>query len=118
MHIDTNITLNNSVLIPQLGLGVFRAGAGRATEDAVTWAIESGYRHFDTAAIYRNEPEVGTALRQLFDRGVIRRGEVFVTTKLWNDDHGFDPALRAFDASLERLGLGYIDLFLLHWSVA
>jgi diketogulonate reductase-like aldo/keto reductase len=97
--------------MPRLGLGVFRAGSD--TYRAVGHALMVGYRHLDTAAIYRNEADVGRALR---DSGV-PRSEVFVTTKLWNDDQGYDEALRAFDASLDRLGLDHVDQYLLHWPV-
>jgi len=103
--------------MPVLGLGVFRAGSGRSTEDAVTWALDAGYRHVDTARIYRNEAEVGRAIRRWCDRYGVDRSGVFVTTKLWNDDHGYDQALRAFDASLRALGLAYVDLYLVHWPV-
>ena len=111
------ITLNNSVSMPRLGLGVYQTGRGRATESAVTWALEAGYRHVDTAAMYANEAEVGAALRRAFAAGLTQREEVFVTTKLWNSDHGYDEAMRAFDTSHRRLGLDQIDLFLLHWPV-
>ena len=111
------IALNNGVSIPRLGLGVYQLGRGRATENAVTWALEVGYRHVDTAAMYGNETEVGTALKRAFATRLVTREEVFVTTKLWNSDHGYDQALRAFDASHRRLGLDQIDLFLLHWPV-
>jgi diketogulonate reductase-like aldo/keto reductase len=77
-------------------------------------ALAQGYRHIDTARVYRNEEDVGEAVR----RAELPRAQIFVTTKLWNDDQGFDSALRAFDASLKRLGLEYIDLYLLHWPVA
>lgn len=97
--------------MPRLGLGVFRAGD--ATYNAVLHALSAGYRHVDTAAIYRNEADVGRALRD----SDIPRSEVFVTTKLWNDDQGYDQALRAFDASLQRLGLDHVDQYLLHWPV-
>ncbi|HUH83113.1 MAG TPA: aldo/keto reductase [Stellaceae bacterium] len=107
--------LNNGIAIPRLGLGVYQSG--RATENAVGWALEAGYRHVDTAAMYGNEAEVGAALRRAIAAGVVRREDVFVTTKLWNSDHGYDKALRAFDASFRRLGLDRIDLFLLHWPV-
>jgi len=100
-----------------LGLGVFRSGSGQATEDAVTWALDAGYRHIDTARIYRNESEVGTAIRRWCDRYGVDRSGLFITTKLWNDDHGYDKALRAFDASLRSLGLSYVDLYLVHWPV-
>ena len=111
------IALNNGVSIPRLGLGVYQSGRGRATEDAVSWALEAGYRHVDTASMYGNETEVGAALKRVFATGLARREDVFATTKLWNSDHGYDEALRAFDASLRRLGLDQIDLFLLHWPV-
>jgi methylglyoxal/glyoxal reductase len=112
-----SITLNNGVSIPRLGLGVYQSGRGRATENAVSWALDAGYRHIDTAAMYGNETEVGAALKRAIAAGSARREEVFVTTKLWNSDHGYDEALRAFDASHRRLGLDQIDLFLLHWPV-
>jgi methylglyoxal/glyoxal reductase len=111
------IALNNGISIPRLGFGVYQLGRGRATENAVSWALEVGYRHVDTAAMYGNETEVGTALKRAFATGLVSREEVFVTTKLWNSDHGYDEALRAFDASHRRLGLDQIDLFLLHWPV-
>jgi methylglyoxal/glyoxal reductase len=111
------IVLANGISIPQLGLGVYQTGRGRASEDAVTWALEAGYRHIDTAAMYGNEAEVGAALKRAIAAGLVRREHVFVTTKLWNSDHGYDEALRAFDASHRRLGLAQIDLFLLHWPV-
>jgi methylglyoxal/glyoxal reductase len=112
-----NIALGNGVSIPRLGLGVYQSGRGRATENAVSWALDAGYRHIDTAAMYRNETEVGAALKRAIASGSVRREEVFVTTKLWNSDHGYDEALRAFDASQRRLGLDQVDLFLLHWPV-
>jgi diketogulonate reductase-like aldo/keto reductase len=111
------IMLNNHVAIPRLGLGVYQSGRGRATENAVTWALEAGYRHVDTAAMYGNEAEVGAALKRAIAAGLVRRDQVFITTKLWNSDHGHDEALRAFDTSYRRLGLEQIDLFLLHWPV-
>jgi diketogulonate reductase-like aldo/keto reductase len=115
MQLSSTVTLNGGVAIPRLGLGVYQSG--RATGDAVRWALEAGYRHFDTAAMYGNEADVGAALRRAIAAGQVRREEVFVTTKLWNTDHGYDEALRAFDASARRLGLDYVDLFLLHWPV-
>lgn len=111
MDITSTLTLNNGVTIPRLGLGVFRSGA--STKDAVLRALEVGYRHVDTAHIYRNEEGVGQALRE----SEVAREDVFVTTKLWNDDHGYDAALRAFDASVAALGVETIDLWLIHWPV-
>jgi diketogulonate reductase-like aldo/keto reductase len=117
MNIADTITLNNFVTIPRFGLGVYQSGRGRATENAVGWALEAGYRHVDTAAMYGNEAEVGAAIKQAVAAGRLRRDQVFVTTKLWNSDHGYDAALKAFDVSYRRLGLEQIDLFLLHWPV-
>jgi len=107
------LTIAPGVRMPRVGLGVFRGGHDGATRRAVAAALEAGYRHIDTAAIYRNEAEVGEAIRA---SGVARE-ELFVTTKLWNDDHGYDAARRGFDQSLERLGLDIVDLYLIHWPV-
>jgi 2,5-diketo-D-gluconate reductase A len=107
-----NISLNNGVEIPQLGFGVFLVPPGQ-TESSVTTALEAGYRHIDTARIYDNEREVGAAIA----RSGVPREELFVTTKVWNDDQGHDSALAALDASLERLGLDHLDLYLIHWPV-
>jgi diketogulonate reductase-like aldo/keto reductase len=107
------ITLNNGVKIPQLGLGVWQAENGREVIDAVHAAIDVGYRLIDTAAAYGNEEGVGKAIQT----ASVPREELFVTTKLWNGDHGYDNALRAFDDSLDRLGLDYVDLYLIHWPV-
>ena len=108
------LTLNNGRKIPQVGLGVWQTPRGEVTQSAVAAALRIGYRHVDTARIYGNERDVGIGVQQ----GGVPRGEIFVTTKLWNDDQGYDSALRAFDASLARLGLEYVDLYLLHWPVA
>jgi diketogulonate reductase-like aldo/keto reductase len=108
------LALPNGRTIPQIGLGVWQAAAGRVTREAVETALRLGYRHIDTAKLYGNEADVGAVVRD----GVVPREEVFVTTKLWNDDHGYDRALRAFDGSLARLGLDYVDLYLIHWPVA
>lgn len=106
------ITLNNGVEMPALGLGVY-AIPQETTAAAVAAAIGCGYRLVDTAAVYGNEREVGEGIR----RSGIDRAEIFVTTKLWISDFGYDSALRAFDASLRKLGLEYLDLYLLHWPV-
>jgi diketogulonate reductase-like aldo/keto reductase len=110
---STRIKLATGAQIPQVGLGVWQSPQGDATRDAVTAALALGYRHVDTARIYRNEADVGAAIKA----SSVPRAEVFVTTKLWNDDHGYDPALRALDGSLGRLGLDYVDLYLVHWPV-
>jgi diketogulonate reductase-like aldo/keto reductase len=107
------IDLVDGNTIPVLGLGVFRAAKGAEAQRAVTAALELGYRHIDTAAIYRNEADVGAAVR---DCGIPRE-QIFVTTKLWNEDQGYESALRACDQSLERLKMDYVDLYLLHWPV-
>lgn len=99
--------------MPQIGLGVWQAPSGGVTREAVLAAFRHGYRHVDTARVYRNEGEVGEAVRKT----ELPRSELFITTKLWNADQGYDSALRAFDASLERLGLDFVDLYLVHWPV-
>jgi len=102
------LTLNNGVRIPQLGFGVWQVPADEAVAPVRT-ALETGYRHIDTAAAYGNEEGVGQAIRE----SGIPREDVFVTTKLWNADHG--RAAEAFDTSLAKLGLDYVDLYLIHW---
>ncbi|MBP2335308.1 diketogulonate reductase-like aldo/keto reductase [Saccharothrix coeruleofusca] len=105
-----DVTLNNGVTMPRLGFGVFQVPAGD-TERAVAEALRVGYRSVDTAAAYRNEAAVGRALAA----SGLPRQELFVTTKLWNADQGYDQALRAFDASMAELGLERLDLYLIHW---
>jgi 2,5-diketo-D-gluconate reductase A len=107
---EKTITLNNGVAMPALGLGVLQSEGGEATA-AVSTALKSGYRLIDTAAAYFNEREVGEGIR---DSGVDRK-DIFLTTKLWMTDYGFDRALRAFDTSIAKLGVDYLDLYLLHW---
>jgi diketogulonate reductase-like aldo/keto reductase len=108
------LALATGARIPQVGLGVWQSPRGEPTRRAVGDALALGYRHVDTARVYRNEADVGAAIAA----SGVPRGDVFVTTKLWNDDHGYDAALRALDASLARLGLDYVDLYLIHWPVA
>lgn len=109
---NVTVLLNSGTSVPQVGLGVWQAGG--STKKAVAAALQAGYRHVDTAAVYGNEAGVGAAIAE----SGLPRDQVFVTTKLWNNDQGYDKALRAFDASLKRLKLEYVDLYLIHWPVA
>jgi methylglyoxal/glyoxal reductase len=111
LTIETKLTLNDGRLIPQLGLGVWQTRAGRACETAVLAALEAGYRHIDTAAMYGNEESVGAAVRT----SGIPRENIFVTTKLWNSDHR-NPE-RALETSLRKLKMDYVDLYLIHYPV-
>lgn len=103
--------LNNGVRMPWLGLGVFQVADGDEVRNAVRWAIEEGYRSIDTAAGYRNETGVGEAIRE----SGVPREELFITTKLANPDQGYESTLRAFEESRRKLGVDYIDLYLIHW---
>lgn len=114
LHLRSTLRLNNGVEIPRFGLGVFRAPRGEETRQAVSDALALGYRHIDTARIYGNERDVGTGVRD----SRIPRQEIFVTTKLWNDDQGYESTLRACERSLKELGLEYVDLYLVHWPVS
>ncbi len=107
------IKLNNGVQIPQIGLGTFRAKDNEAYE-ATLHALKSGYRHIDTASIYGNEEQVGQAIKD----SNIAREDIFVTTKLFHDDQGYLKAKRAIERSLKRLGLDYVDLYLIHWPLS
>lgn len=117
LTIDSTIPLKHGttqpVQIPVFGLGTYRSPRGERTRQAVLEALQLGYRHFDTAKAYGNEKDVGAAIRE----SGIPREDVFVTTKLWNEDHGFAQALGALDRSLDRLGFDYVDLYLIHWPV-
>ena len=114
MDLQTTKKLNNGVEIPYLGLGVFQVKEGDETTNAVRWAIEAGYRHIDTAALYGNEKSVGTGIR----KSGIDRKKIFVTTKLWKDDMLRANQMQAFEKSLKLLQLDYVDLYLIHWPVA
>jgi diketogulonate reductase-like aldo/keto reductase len=111
LSLDSTVLLHGSVPIPQLGLGVFKMQDGDNVQAAITAALDTGYRHIDTAAIYRNEVGVGRAIAT----SDIDRSDIFVTTKLWNSDQGYDSALAAVDVSLGKLALDYVDLYLVHW---
>ena len=114
MDLQTTKKLNNGVEIPYLGLGVFQVKEGDETANAVHWAIEAGYRHIDTAALYGNEKSVGIGIR----KSGIDRKKVFVTTKLWKDDMLRGTQMQAFEKSLKLLQMDYVDLYLIHWPVA
>ena len=113
LHVDSVIRLNNDYQIPRLGLGVFQVTAGQFAKNLIIDAFRCGYRHIDTAKVYGNERTVGEAVRQCG----IPRDDIFVTTKLWNSDQGFDTTISAFNESLKQLGLDYIDLYLIHWPL-
>lgn len=105
--------LHNGVEMPRLGLGVYKMTDSEKTIEAIHYALQHGYRAVDTAAIYKNESETGEAIRN----SGINREELFVTSKVWNADQGYDQTLRAFETSLEKLGLEYLDLYLTHWPL-
>ena len=107
-----DVLLNNGVEIPQIGFGVWRVPAA-GTRAAVSAALDAGFRHIDTATLYGNEEGVGAAVRE----SGLERDRVFVTSKVWNADQGYDETLRAFDASMGRLGFDVLDLYLIHWPV-
>lgn len=111
------LTLNNDLTLPAFGLGTWKSAPGEVKR-AVTHAVEIGYRHIDCAWIYGNEAEIGEAFADLFARGVVKREDLWVTSKLWNDRHLPADVAPAIEESLERLGLDYLDLYLIHWPVA
>ncbi|SMF01628.1 Aldo/keto reductase [Paenibacillus barengoltzii J12] len=116
-HLQDCVTLNNGVQMPWLGLGVFKAKEGEEVVQAVKAAIRAGYRSIDTASAYRNEEGVGQGVREALQENGLQRKDVFITSKVWNSDQGFETTLKSFDDSLKRLGLDYLDLFLVHWPV-
>lgn len=112
LSIDSRIELNNGIHIPIIGLGTWILN-GKSAYNAVSWALELGYRLIDTATIYGNERKVGEAIK---NSGVPRE-DVFITTKVWKSDQGYESTITTFDKSLKKLGLEYIDLYLIHWPV-
>ncbi|MGN8644738.1 aldo/keto reductase [Gracilibacillus sp. HCP3S3_G5_1] len=113
MSLTTTVKLNNGIDIPVIGLGVYKAEPGDEVYHAVRSALDLGYRHIDTASLYANEEGVGQAI---IDSGIPRE-EIFVTTKVWNDEQGYEQTKAAFKHSLERLQMDYVDLYLVHWPV-
>jgi len=109
--INGSAILSNGVKMPYLGLGTFLTKEGKDVIDSVTYALEAGYRHIDTAAIYGNEHGVGKAIKE----SAIDRNNIFITTKVWNSKQGYETTLQAFDDSMKALGVDYIDLYLIHW---
>ncbi|MEM9951707.1 MAG: aldo/keto reductase [Chloroflexota bacterium] len=113
LSIDSTVTLNNGIEMPRLGLGVFKSEVGQETEDAVRYALDAGYIHIDTAALYANEREVGKIVKS----GIVPRDKVFVTSKVWTDHLSYDGAKKAFNDSMKKLGFDTLDLYLVHWPV-
>lgn len=108
-----SFTLHNGVKMPYLGLGTYQSDNDQEVIDAVSYALQLGYRHIDTASIYGNEEGVGKGIKE----SAVNREEVFVVSKVWNADQGYETTLKAFEASLKRLDLEYLDLYLIHWPV-
>lgn len=113
LTLGSKARLNNGLEIPRLGLGVYQSPPGKPTRHAVEYALKIGYRHIDTAKIYGNETDVGRAVKQ----SGIDRDEIFITTKVWNSDQGYDSTIKACNTSLKCLGLDYINLYLIHWPI-
>ncbi|RAP74185.1 aldo/keto reductase [Paenibacillus montanisoli] len=116
-HIADTVTLHNGVKMPLLGLGVYKVEEGATVVQSVKWAIAHGYRSIDTAAIYKNERGVGQGVREAMQENGLTREQLFITSKVWNSDLGYESALAAYETSLEKLGLDYLDLYLIHWPV-
>jgi methylglyoxal/glyoxal reductase len=112
-NLQSTKTLHNGIEIPYVGLGVYQMKDPSETVQAVRTAIESGYRSIDTAAIYDNEESVGQGVKE----GGVAREELFITSKVWNSDQGYDTTLKAFETSLKKLEMDYLDLYLIHWPV-
>ncbi|WP_083225412.1 aldo/keto reductase [Lysinibacillus sp. AR18-8] len=110
-----NVVLNNSLKMPLVGYGVFRVPEGDDLAEAVKTAIAKGYRSIDTAQVYRNEESVGRGIRAAIEEGLVTREELFITSKVWNDGLSYEETLAAYDSSLEKIGLDYLDLYLVHW---
>jgi methylglyoxal/glyoxal reductase len=116
-NLQATTTLSNGVKMPWIGLGVFKVEEGPELVNAVKFAIKHGYRSIDTAAIYGNEEGVGQAIHEAMKEYGIKREELFITSKVWNADLGFESTITAYETSLKKLGLNYLDLYLIHWPV-
>ncbi|MGN7358945.1 aldo/keto reductase [Paenibacillus sp. SAF-054] len=116
-NLQDTTTLHNGVTMPWFGLGVFKVEEGPELVEAVKAAIKHGYRSVDTAAIYGNEEGVGQGIREGLREAGISRKDLFVTSKVWNADLGYESTIAAYEASLQKLGLDYLDLYLIHWPV-
>ena len=113
--LESVFSLSNGVKMPCLGFGTWQSSDGEEAYNAVLSALRLGYRHIDTAAAYGNEKSVGRAIADFLKESSVSRSDLFITTKLWNEDHGYENAKKAIEVSLEKLGLDYLDLYLIHW---
>ncbi|WP_341280128.1 aldo/keto reductase [Paenibacillus sp. FSL H8-0537] len=117
-HLQDTVTLHNGVKMPWFGLGVFKVEDGEEVVSSVKAAIKNGYRSIDTAAVYQNEEGVGQAIKEAMEQYGVAREDLFVTSKVWNSDLGYETAIAAYETSLAKLGLAYLDLYLIHWPKA
>jgi diketogulonate reductase-like aldo/keto reductase len=114
MNLQTTKTLSNGYSIPVVGFGTYKVEDGQETEQAVHWALQHGYRHIDCAAVYHNEKSV----RKAIEKSGIDRSELFITSKVWNTDRGYEKTMKAFQKTIDDLGVNYLDLYLIHWPAA
>ncbi|MET3546574.1 diketogulonate reductase-like aldo/keto reductase [Paenibacillus favisporus] len=117
-HVQSKTRLNNGIEMPWLGLGVFKVEEGSELVEAVKAAVKHGYRSIDTAAVYANETSVGQGIREALADNGLKREDLFITSKVWNADLGYESTIAAYETSLNKLGLDYLDLYLIHWPVA
>ncbi|MDG0876210.1 aldo/keto reductase [Paenibacillus thiaminolyticus] len=117
-NVQSRTRLNNGIGMPWMGLGVFKVEEGSELVEAVKAAVKHGYRSIDTAAVYANETSVGQGIREALAENGLNREDLFITSKVWNADLGYESTLAAFETSLKKLGLDYLDLYLIHWPVA
>ncbi len=113
IDLKDTVTIRGNIKMPWMGFGTYKVKEGSEVENSVKWAIEAGYRSIDTAALYGNEKGVGKAIKE----SGVSRSDIFLTSKVWNSDQGYDQTIKAFNASLEKLGTDYLDLYLIHWPV-